>query len=57
MDISAIAGVSIDMNLMKVQQAVDITLTKKVLDSTEEQALNLIDKMMPPPGTLLDIKV
>ncbi len=57
MDISAIAGVSIDMNLMKVQQAVDITLTKKVLDSTEEQALNLIEKMMPPPGTLLDIKV
>ncbi len=60
MDISAIASVSTDMKLMKVQQAVDISLTKKVLDSQETQMTNLIDQMMPQTpsfGHLLDVTV
>lgn len=62
MDItSVIAATSVYMHQGQVQQSVDIAMTKKVMDTQEAAAVNLIQMISetnPPSfGHKLDIKV
>lgn len=59
MDLAAIGAISIGMHQAETQQAVNVSLLKKTMDSQEAQALNLIDNMMPAQsfGHQLDVLV
>lgn len=53
-----IAAASVNMSLAKVQNSVSLSLMKKTMDSTEEQATSLINDMLQavaPPQYSFDV--
>ena len=60
MVVTAIGAISIAMHQSQLQQAVDVTMARKVMDLQETQAAALIRDLQqasPAPGHQLDILV
>ena len=61
MDVTAAAAASIAMHQSQLQQAMSISVMKKVMDSQETQGAALIEELRqaapPPAGQQLDIFV
>ncbi|MEG0777718.1 MAG: YjfB family protein [Oscillospiraceae bacterium] len=59
MDIMAVAAASMDMRAGQTQQAVNIAMLKKTMDTQNSQGAALVQdiKELPNPARLLDVKI